>query len=140
MAKKDSVAVVETPVATKKRARNPEYEKAMAEVIKYVNEAEFSENEELEYFIDDKSKVVVCRRAKYEEVDFEPEDECECCDCCDGEVCAEPDGAVFVKVSYGLSKCCPNDRFNIVLGKYIALKRARSRPIPPTIRSVVFGK
>ena len=121
--KKESATVVveeaTTVVATKSK-RNPAYEKAMQEVIKYVDNAENSEDEQLEYHVDHSAKVVVCRREFF----LTPPD-------------AQCQGAI---ITYGLSKCCPNDRFNVVLGKYLALKRARNRPIAKTVRAVIFGK
>ena len=114
------VAPVESTPVVKESKRNPEYEKAMAEVVKYVNAVSDS-NDEVEFYVDHKAKVVVCRRMGTYHDEGSP-----------------LDGARVP--SYGLSKCCPHDRFNVILGKYISLKRARNRPIPPTVRQVIFGK
>lgn len=124
--KKESATVVAeaTPVVATKSKRNPAYEKAMQEVIKYVNEAENSEDEDLEYYVDHCAKVVVCRREFTYSIPVAK---------------GEPD-SFGGTITYGLSKCCPNDRFNVVLGKYLALKRARNRPIAKTVRAVIFGK
>lgn len=113
------VAPVESTTVVKEKKRKPDYEKAMAEVAKYVN-ASFSGKDNVEFCVDHKSKVVVCRRMGIIHSD-------------------DPamDGA-FAPM-YGISKCCPSDRFNPLLGKYIALKRARNRPIPQFVRQVIFG-
>lgn len=128
MQEKESATVVAeaTSVVATKPKRNPEYEKAMQEVIKYVNNAELSEDENFEYYVDHSAKIVFCRRSAHYLYPANPKE-----------------GSPLVEgydITYGLSKCCPNDRFNVVLGKYLALKRARNRPIPKTIRSIIFGK
>ena len=113
------VAPVESTPVVKGSKRNPDYEKAMTEVAKYVN-GSFEDNDGVEFCVDHRAKVVVCRRI--------------------GTIHSDDPAIDGAKAPmYGISKCCPSDRFNPLLGKYIALKRARNRPIPDSIRKVVFG-
>lgn len=95
----------------KEGKRNVKMELAFAKMAKYVSEQENSDELFVEVHVDEKAQVVVAR------VEYPPKS------------IDEEDG----DVKWGISRCNKGDTWNPLLGKYLALKRAKGTKIPVRI-------
>ena len=105
--------------------RNIEMEIAYAKMAEYVAENEDSEDVDVEFCIDQKAQVVVARVEYLPDIDEDT-----------------PPSEVLrllsrETVKYGLARCAAGDRWNPLLGKYLALKRAKGTKIPASILAAI---
>ena len=105
----------------KEAKRNREMEAAFEKMAAYVAENVNSDVLDVEFCVDEKARVVVCR------VEY-PAAECDDCNC----GCVE-----LGDVKYGISRCAEGDRWNPLLGQYLALKRAKGTKIPESIMTAI---
>lgn len=111
--------LIAEPVAviSPRHQRNLDMEKAFKQIAAYIKEQEQDASLHVEFYVDRKASVVVCR------VEYPAKEIAE---------------NMFIQdVKYGVSRCMEGDKWNTMLGKYFALKYAKGTKIPLSIRKAL---
>lgn len=107
----------------KEAKRNYEMEHAFEQMAIYVHNNENDPALDVEFYVDEKARVIVAR------VEYLIDD-----DATPGEALAH---LCRDTIKYGLARCMEGDRWNPLLGRYLALKRAKGTAIPARILAAI---